>query len=929
MLTVVFETSEELEYHNEKKHRRDRNMRGGKQVYNAGGLLGVRVEEDEDNSSDDNHRGGGRGFGRGRGGRGFARGGTDSRRTGGDKGKKVAILDNFGKDMEKIFKKGEFDHVELLPTYVKTGDGQVDLRYFLIASGNFSNVGREKVSEGDQYQKKATYVDDLEVPSKRSHTIEQLFKYIERYYGKNVNYQISESYRDYKSNRITAAILLEDFLRIFGNSQGFRYYWWFAVSSTYNTNEMHKALGEYASKLPFLNPSCVLAKHSKSYRSIFKSLVKRLGEYLNGVKDEIESFNEQKINTVISTLFNYEVGSLIQGRYLQHYISAKSLEVLMHIFFTAKENYEDMFDECHKVDLVTVFIYWSIIKTKTTDGMYSSPGFRGIDWIKEQEDTLDLGFLKISTPEEIKEKKQAKIDKKLADPDEFPTLTNFKSDANEKDLFKILQHGRNKEGYKKKPARQNRQPQAKKPEPKKEQITRVYEPKYRNDSSEERKPIVHEIQIQPGKKPKQEPEPPKPKYEAPKSPEDHFPKLGGSSPSGGNKLLPQPEKVTTSNSKSSAIPKKKINEEPPLLHKYLPEADSFDTRAQDQFVSVGGKRNETKPAENNKDEDDLEGDFPSLGGGANFSGPNLIEKLQYQSEQKKPNNKKKPQTKQGKKEVPLDQSASIFTGAAKWNSSNSTSKPEQSQVEKEPAVDDFPSLPAKPKEAPVAKKPVETQPMKTQTSAPKQPAQQAYNPKAVELDFKDAVDFDDRPAPKKEKNKKGKKKGNRGDDDDEGFTANDFPQMEVTAPPTGERFIDKYEGRIKELLTSNPLDHLTPAEREIYNNAAKKELKAPDIGKNYNDLGEMESEVKPSKKELRKQAEKKAQQAHTQPVDDDDDFPTLGGGGQTTQKQAGAKPVQEGFQPISSSLKGAELLKADLLAEQNGLQITKKNKKKK
>ena len=81
MRVVVFATQEELEYHTSKVHKKA----GNKGKFNAGTLLGVRVEEDDEDGyylkGQPTIRGGGRG---GRGGRG---GGvaTPAKFTGGDR----------------------------------------------------------------------------------------------------------------------------------------------------------------------------------------------------------------------------------------------------------------------------------------------------------------------------------------------------------------------------------------------------------------------------------------------------------------------------------------------------------------------------------------------------------------------------------------------------------------------------------------------------------------------------------------------------------------------------------------------------------------------------------------------------------------------------------------------------------------------------
>lgn len=78
------------------------------------------------------------------------------------------------------------------------------------------------------------------------------------------------------------------------------------------------------------------------------------------------------------------------------------MSVLIHIFLTDKDNYVDMFEECLNEDLIVMFLYWSIIKAKASLQQMTTPGFRGVDWIKETEDTINLAFIKVMSEEKTR-----------------------------------------------------------------------------------------------------------------------------------------------------------------------------------------------------------------------------------------------------------------------------------------------------------------------------------------------------------------------------------------------------------------------------------------------------------------------------------------------------------------------------------------------
>lgn len=573
----------------------------------------------------------------------------------------------------------------------------------------------------------------MEAPNRRHQTVEQILMTISRYFSPEHSKRIRDAYYSYKQNSLSVGGLLREFESVLGKIKGYRYCWSLALAlSGKLSSELHRTLAEDLNKMDFRSQECVLAKHSNTYRNIFKYLIQKLAVYLNERKASLESFSELKINTVIRSIYAIDTGLLIQGKLLQHYISAKSLSVLIHIFFTDKSHYTDIFDECQSEDLITIFLYWTIIKSKTAKVITSTPGFRGLDWMRENEKELDLSFIKIQSEEEVRNRKQ---DKKSAainnkDKEEFPTLgQDINTETNQKSLLEALREKRNnKIGFKpnkskpvekKKPA----PPPPPKPQPK-PAVVRVAEPKYRDDS-EDKTPVIQEIPVKLAKNPaKVNTATTVPvKKSEPKSTEEHWPKLSATNP--------------------NALP---VQEGPPLLHKYIkPE-------------TVGDQKK--KPIES-------EEDFPTLGGG----GPTIQEALKAGRDAakdalKKPN-KKRPATEQGKKAVKHNDQAYSIVAAQ-----NKKGKADE---------DDFPNLGGS---THVYIKPTVTIPSKIV----EEPKKQAAPPsKQVPLAFSAYDDADDfaEPATAPKQDKKKQKK----------LTTNDFPVIDITEGLNPTQYVSEYEMR--------------------------------------------------------------------------------------------------------------------------------------
>lgn len=539
---------------------------------------------------------------------------------------------------------------------------------------------------------------------------------------------------------------------------------------------MNIQLRDYLTTLDFKNPSCVLAKHGTSYKSIFKYLNRKLADYLNQNIKEIKEFREQHLNSVIRSIYSLDVGVLIQGNHLQRYISAKSLSVLIHIFLTDKDNYVDMFEECPNEDLIVMFLYWSIIKAKVSLQQMTTPGFRGVDWIKETEDTISLAFIKVMSEEKTRVVTQQKstLQTKPTNRDEFPTLNpEIASASNQKTLQELMKEGRNKRDgfipqkkiYNKKknaPAKQPVPVHQLKQQPKVVHRVEVTAAKYHNSSDEEIRTVISEIPVQPSKKSV---------TNQVKKAEDIWPKL------------------------VEQVPKPLMKDEPPLLHKLLPSEP------------VVQKRKKSEDEEH----------FPTLGGGA---GPTLQEIMKQQADAKKNMEKEKEKASKKKKknnDRDIGQTKSIVQ-LAKESAKDDKNK--------DGIKEDFPSLPITD---------IKQQPI-TRTTFD-EPVSASYNkkPKVKEVtlgvkQFEDARDFDDY-IPSKAQDKSKQKKKNADDEDFPIFE----PLIPEPAPASQLKITSKYEIQKNAML--NYLDHLDPHDTKIdqYGRPVPKQFKAP-TSKKFEDL---------------------------------------------------------------------------------------------
>lgn len=82
------------------------------------------------------------------------------------------------------------------------------------------------------------YIDDLEIPSKKGCTIDQLYGIVLKNHGPDYMEQIKQSYIEYKTKRSNSFVLLSELERIFGIAKGFKYYWALASAQKMDTTDM-------------------------------------------------------------------------------------------------------------------------------------------------------------------------------------------------------------------------------------------------------------------------------------------------------------------------------------------------------------------------------------------------------------------------------------------------------------------------------------------------------------------------------------------------------------------------------------------------------------------------------------------------------------------------------------------------------------------
>lgn len=756
--------------------------------------------------------------------------------------------------------------IDLLPEYVNVENDQVDLRYFLIASGNSNMAGREQPDGDSEFQMKVC-IDDLEAPVRKQQSIEQLLASIKRNFEDKQERSIRQAYEFMKKYPKDAARKWQDFEDTLGRIKAFKYFWAFAITCKEFGSQLHNKLKEVIRGMNFRSESCVLKNHGSSYKSIYKNLTKKLASFLLTNKEDLETFPEKTLNKVIKSIYSHETGLLIQGKYLPHYISGKSHSVLIYIYFTDKSNYEDMFSECDLKDLITVFIYWSIIRIKCSPEIYTTPGFRGLDWIRENiDDKLDLSFIKISTQEEaIVQKTRAREEKiGLGDKEQFPTLGDIKVTDEGTNIFELMKQGRDHysnqlSAYNNRKTNPSTVPKKKQPKPVplqkpvQQQKVVIAQPKY-DDSDYD---PYEDNNIQPKQRPVQPQAQPK-----------------------------QPEVST-----------KKALETPVVRDDFpkLAESVTRDTRYEDFYVP--NKKPVQRPVPEQKQQKN-EDDFPTLDPGTADGAPTIKDLMRDAAREAKKAGQasKKQQNKHPKptmNERDVAQSKSIIN----MNNQKPARGAEFSQ-------EDFPSLAQHPGE-PSPSAPVHVQPKPVATLvAPSK--------------YSEADDFND-PPPKKE-NKKDNKHQPK-------LNENDFPSLKTTNQGPDLRTQMLEQEKKNNPLAFNDDDFPQPDQvlgaGGPSQQAQKKSTKIkPSKITKYSDLKE-EGLEEPESSDKFKQKNRGLDEAIAKLdklQNGEDDFPTLGGLSSNAPTKAQAFDPQ-GLRQLS--------IKEALLLENKDIVIVKKQSKKK
>lgn len=264
----------------------------------------------------------------------------------------------------------------------------VDIRYFLIAVGNRGESPGKEVQSG----KKVTFIDDLEIPSKKGQNIEQVYYIIEKTCGPLILENIRQAFIAYRLKNISTFMMLQEFEQNLGIIKAFKYYWALSTNCSSNENlEMNKELRKSLRKMSFRDPSCILAR-AQNYREALTEVCEVLYAFLLSNKDKLQQTTEVRVNSLIGSLHGYSLSHLLQARPLPHLVSTSSLAALRPLLFASGEVRQVALERADTDDLLTVLLLFLVALAKTSDPV-SAPGFRGLEWLRDKAREFDLVWL--------------------------------------------------------------------------------------------------------------------------------------------------------------------------------------------------------------------------------------------------------------------------------------------------------------------------------------------------------------------------------------------------------------------------------------------------------------------------------------------------------------------------------------------------------
>lgn len=454
-LFIVFETEGALEYHMEKEHRLGAKVKSGKTRFDASNLLGLQLENPAEDEMGEEELEALQNMGMDidqmeEAAQMMQRQGLEvpdmilnllakvkaKKNAGQPKKNQIMLRDNQGIDMTRIFKKADGDQVDLIPETPDPEDEEVDLRYFLIAVGN---RGVAKVLDLSKVSadKKVTYIDDLEIPSKKGQNLEQLYIALNKNFSYMTLEAIKQAFIAFRMGNISAFTLLQEFESQLGIAKAFKYYWAFANNSkTSGDSEMLKALKKSLNKMTFRDTGCILAKCS-SYYDILYGVSTTLYQYLVSNQDRLQPITEVRLNTLISSVHGMSIGHLLQARPLPHLVSSAAVGVLRQLLFATGDGQSAAMQAIEVDDLLVLLVYFLVALIKCADPTSaSSPGWRGLEWIRDKQIEFDLSWIPLEKKDRVPKAGAESIYGTSAE--EFPELVPKKPTQGEINIQEML-----------------------------------------------------------------------------------------------------------------------------------------------------------------------------------------------------------------------------------------------------------------------------------------------------------------------------------------------------------------------------------------------------------------------------------------------------------------------------------------------------------
>lgn len=322
-----------------------------------------------------------------------------------------------------------------MPEISDPDQSELDVRYFLLAVGNRGTQNEQSVS--GQPLKKVVFIDDLEIPSKKGQNIEQLYFSLSKLMQYTSFETLKQTFIAYRTNQITAFTLLQEFERLLGIAKAFKYYWAFLNNSkTSGGMEMEKELKKSLKKMSYRNQACLLAT-SASYREVFHHVSSILYDYLQHNQEKLIPTTEVRLNSIISSLCNHSLSHLIQARPLPHLISSPSLSLLKKLYFDTEEEIQKALNKSDCDDVLILMIYCLVTLIKCGDAFsVSSPGLRGLEWIRDKYREFDLSWLPLEKRDRVPKPGSETIYGTHAE--EFPELVPTKGKTGEVNIQEMM-----------------------------------------------------------------------------------------------------------------------------------------------------------------------------------------------------------------------------------------------------------------------------------------------------------------------------------------------------------------------------------------------------------------------------------------------------------------------------------------------------------